>query len=170
MIVLDIIICILVLAMIVVILVYNGFDRQSFRIDSQWKYVKRQMDNWVNATESLCLPDHPEIGESVRGYRASKKTRDKAKWARKLFEDTFYVRYMETIEPQLQEYWDAKYDLEEELAEFTLIYSDMAEKYNQRLESKFRGSIAKLLHLKPYPKLDFTGKKLKKQWQGRKGK
>lgn len=156
---LYIIIALFCLAVIVLIIVYDIFDRHRFRIERQFKYVRGALGDWAEATRTLAglLPDYcePGVEETVERYFDSKKPVVKLGCIAQLYGMTEGLRDIEMCEPEVAEKLAEKLEMEVELSDFCVLYCELAAKFNKKLEKKPFGSIAKFLRFKPFKPFDF---------------
>lgn len=141
-----------VMTMIVIITVYNRLDRIQFQIDYRWKKNSSLFLDWASAIERMMQGD-ADILDRVERFRKAKKVRDKARIANELFLATSRVN---ELPANLIQYRNKKLDLERKLVEYTQVYTELAEKFNDKTEKGLGRAVAKLLHMRPYPTLNFS--------------
>lgn len=122
-------------AMLVLIFVYNRFDRQRFHLERLFGRNKAKMDEWVRACEAL----KPGCGKA---YFAAKK----------LPEQTEQLR---AIAQSVTENSGEKLDLQEQLLDFCYHFTMMAGEYDRMLESPLTGKIAQWMRFRRVGGLDF---------------
>lgn len=122
-------------AMLIVIFVYNGLDRRRFRLERLFKRNKVALDDWVRACEQI----RPDCGKA---YFAAKKLPEQMERLRQIVQE-------------VRENSEDKLDIQEQLLDFCYHFSRMAADYDRRLESPLTGWLARLLGFKAVGGLDF---------------
>ncbi len=125
---------ILVLAMLALIAYYNHLDRLRFRLDRLLKGAKPALEDWVEECEAL-----------QRGVSAAYKAA-KGNWRK--------TACLQAMVTECRANSEEKLDIQEQMLEFCYRYSQLAEQYNQKLDTA-GGQLARLLGFQPYSILDF---------------
>lgn len=131
-----ILLSVLAVFMLLVIALYNHLDRLRFRLDRNLHHARKDLAEWV----ALCAELKPGCDSDWR--------KAKHNWQKTACLQALVLEMKDLNSPE-------KLDAQEALLEFCYLYSDMARRYNARLESPLLGRAARLLGFRPYTPLDF---------------
>ncbi len=130
-----ILITLVVLAMLIVIFIYNYLDRRRFHLERMFKGHKALLDEWVRACEQL----RPGCGGA---YFAAKKLPEQMECLRALVQS-------------VTENSEDKLERQEELLDFCYNFTSMSAGYDRALARPLIGKVGRLLGFRPVGGLDF---------------
>ena len=132
--ILTILAALAVLAMVAVIMVYNHFDRYSFRIERLLRHYREPLDDWARECAQLL----PGCGD---GYFSARNPRARVECLRQMA-DAVRAGSGRLPEPS------------EHVSDFLSSYNMLAESYDRQLGSVLLGPVGRLTGQKPWGRLE----------------
>lgn len=123
------------IAVLVLIGVYNSLDRLRFRLDRMLKSARPALNDWAEECERL----QPGVAAAYRAARPN--------WKK--------IACLKEMVDACSANSEEKLEIQEQLLDFCYRYSELAEKYNQKVTAPLTGWLARFLGFRPYAPLDF---------------